>query len=224
MSARSRFGDRVGAVVRVLVGKTIVEQDEHALDRLRSSYARVVVDVGTGDGRFVLRGAREEPEALFVGIDAVGDNMVATAQKARKKAAKGGASNTLFVVSAIEQLPKVFDGWADALHVGYPWGSLLRAFVAPDQDVLERIVRIAKPGAEISVRLNQSVFEDSEYMTRLELPPFEPSRLAATLGAVGFEVESAEVLAGDSGDRTTWERRLVAGSHRKTYAIRGVRG
>ncbi len=223
MSVPSLFGEGERAVVRVLVGKTIVEQDAPALARLRETYARVVVDIGTGDGRFVLRGAREEPDALYVGVDAVADNMVATAQKARKKPAKGGASNTLFVVSAIEQLPDVFDGWADALHVGYPWGSLLRAFVAPDPEVLERIVRIAKPGAQIFVRLNQSVFDDGEYMTRLELPPFDPTRLAATLGSVGFEVESAEVLAGDVGERTTWERRLVAGSHRKTYAIRGVR-
>ncbi|MEQ8280336.1 MAG: methyltransferase domain-containing protein [Deltaproteobacteria bacterium] len=210
-------------MVRVLVGKTIVEQDGPALERLRADYARVVMDVGTGDGRFVLRGARDDSDALHIGIDAVGDNMVATAQKARKKPGKGGAPNAMFVVSAIEQLPEVFDGWADALHVGYPWGSLLRAFVAPDRDVLDRIVRLAKPGGAIFVRLNQSVFDDAEYMTRLELPPFDPSRLGEALVDVGFEVQSAEVLAGDSGERTTWERRLVAGSHRRTYAIKGVR-
>lgn len=210
-------------MVRILVGKTIVEQEAEALERLRAPYGRVVIDLGTGDGRFALRGAREEPESLYLAIDAVADNMIPTAQKARKKPGKGGAPNALFVVSSIEQLPPVFDGWADELHVGYPWGSLLAAFVEPDVALLTRIFALARPGAAVHIRLNYSVFEDAEYMTRLELPPFDAERSLDALRAAGLSIGVAEIIAGDSGERSTWERRLVAGSHRKTYRVEAVR-
>lgn len=203
--------------MRILVGKNVVETDGEALTRLVDDHDRVVIDVGTGDGRFVLRGAQEHPKTLYVGFDPVADNMIPTAQKARKKPAKGGVQNALFVVSSLEQLPDDLNGLADEVHVGYPWGSLLAAFVEPRSEWLARIYKLAKPGAPVHVRLNQSVFDDEPYMGRLGLPTFDRERLLTALRELGT-VENVELVAGGT-EHSSWERKLVAGSNRKTLVI-----
>ena len=54
---------------------------------------------------------------------------VPTAAQARRKPARGGAPNALFIVAAAEALPEPLTGIADEITINYPWGSLLRIVV-----------------------------------------------------------------------------------------------
>src|SRR4029077_6174969 len=90
--------------------------------------------------------ARRRPDALVVGVDAGPDAMRSTAQRAARKPAKGGVPNALFVWAAVEELPAELTDVTE-VHALMPWGSLLRALVAPDERVLRDVARRCRPGA-----------------------------------------------------------------------------
>jgi len=189
----------------------------------RSSFTNVLIDVGTGDGRFVYHHAGAHPDVLAIGIDAVREQMREVSAKASRKSARGGLRNCMFIEAAVESLPVELTGIADQLTVNYPWGSLLAAFLLPNTAILQGIVRLAKPGATLNVLLNYSVFEDKSYMERLNLPHFDETDLTARvrplLREIGIEITSNSVYCGQPPQWTSWGKRLVAGSSRKTMAI-----
>ena len=60
------------------------------------------IDLGTGDGRYVLRAAAEQPNTLVIGLDA---SAAAMAAASRKAARRGALPNALFTVAAAEHPP-----------------------------------------------------------------------------------------------------------------------
>ena len=189
----------------------------------------VIVDLGTGDGRFVLRLARARRDALVVGVDAIAEPMSGSASRAARKPTRGGASNALFVVADALAPPAALAGRAALVTVNYPWGSLLRAVGEPDAPGLAAIAGLLRPGGRAVALLNASASEDSSYAERLELPPLDEEHVGGSLvpgwRAAGLAVEDARVL--DPGEepphRTTWGQRLVRGSRRETLLISAVR-
>ena len=184
------------------------------------------VDLGTGDGKFVLRSARADPDRLHVGVDALEEQMADSIRRAAAKPARGGVPNARFVVAdATAPLPELA-GRASLVTVNYPWGSLLRALAAPD---LGPIPGLLAPGGRIVALLNASTSEDSAYAEKLELPPLDDEHLHGTLipgwEAAGLEVDEARFLAPgeDPPHRTSWGQRLVRGSGRETLLVSAVR-
>jgi 16S rRNA (adenine(1408)-N(1))-methyltransferase len=200
------------------------------LDRARlDSAAEVVIDLGTGDGRFVLRTARARPGALVIGVDALAEPMEASASRAARKPARGGAANAWFVAADAVAPPAALAGRATLVTVNYPWGSLLRAVAAPEAEGLGAVAGLVRPGGRLLALLNASAAEDSAYAERLDLPPLDGEHLRESLvpgwTAAGLEVVEARLL--DPGEepphRTSWGQRLVRGSGRDTLLVSAVR-
>jgi len=215
----------MAAFDRVL-GKKTAPLDGAALADLVDAYQAVSIDVGTGEGKYVLDAARAAPDTLCIGIDAVAENMAKSARTAGANPRKGGLANALFVRGAAERLPGPFEGLADMLSVHYPWGSLMRIVAEPAAEHLARLRAVCKPGAGLSVLLNQSVFEDRDYLERLGMAditdPATSDALFDAYMAAGFRIDSREMIHGDPPVRTAWGRHLVRGSARKTLALAGV--
>lgn len=211
--------------MKILRGKDLETPDPRALGQLRAAYRRCLVDVGTGDARFPYRWAREHPGDLAVGLDPVTAGFAKLAIKARRKPAKGGAPNLLLAAATVEDLPGPFRGWADQVTVNFPWGSLLRAVIQPLPATLEKLAALGRPGAEITLLLNTSIFSDADYAQRLGMPPLSEERarreLAPTYRGCGIELGKIEPLAGSVPHRTTWGQRLVVGSSRSTLMLVG---
>lgn len=188
---------------------------------------RVVVDLGTGDGTMVLDSARSHPTALFIGIDAVAENMREASRRAAGKPQKGGASNCLFLVASVESLPPSLSGFANEVTINYPWGSLLNGVVKPDLSVLESIAGLLRSGGRLLMVLNYSVFAQEAYRERLGLPPLDTlavdDRFRGQYYCARLEIIRREHFTGDPPFRTTWGRRLVRGSHRASLLIEAVR-
>src|SRR6185295_10593129 len=100
----------------------------------------VIIDIGTGDGRFVYQSARRNPNKFYIGIDPNTRPLEKISEKIHRK--KGGAPNALFIQSAVEDLPAELDGVANEVHVHFPWGSLLRAVASGDIEVMRNLRRI----------------------------------------------------------------------------------
>lgn len=212
----------VGAFERV-IGKRSIPVDPVWLAEHSRRYGSVELDIGTGDGRYVLDAARADPERLVIGVDAVAGNMVESARKASASTRKGGLENAVFFRGAAEQLPGPFADLADWVTINYPWGSLMRIVAEPDTDALRGIRASCKFGAGLRILLNYTVISDRPYLERLGLgalvdPVDNPSLSSAYEGA-GFVVEGCQVFAGDPPVRTRWGRQLVRGAARQTLSI-----
>jgi 16S rRNA (adenine(1408)-N(1))-methyltransferase len=216
-------------LLRVGTGKETFRLDDDEFESLAREYADVVIDLGTGDGRFVLRTARERPQSLVVGIDPVHDAMAGVARRASAKPSRGGVPNALFLVASAEALPPALSSKASMVTVNFPWGSLLRTLVLPDPGGLRVVVGLLEPGGCLIALLNASVTDDRDYGERLGLPPLEGAHIDQRLvpgwqesgldGVSWHRLEPHE----EPPHHTTLCRRLVRGSSRSTIVVEGIR-
>src|SRR5688500_19150299 len=75
----------------------------------------VVMDIGTGDGRYVSAAARANPNKFYIGIDANAKPLEKISMRATRKVKKGGLPKAMFVQDDVEDLPAEFDATADEL-------------------------------------------------------------------------------------------------------------
>jgi ubiquinone/menaquinone biosynthesis C-methylase UbiE len=157
------------------------------------------VDVGAGDGRFAIETARAEPRTLAIALDASTDKLVDGSRTATRRR----LPNMLFVVSAIEQLPRELEQVADEATVHFPWGALLRGLACGDGPVLEPLARIAKPGGTLRLVLQS----DEVAVAALEGRGFH---------LVHRHVASAAEIA---ATRSSWAKRLGIGPARPAFVF-----
>jgi 16S rRNA (adenine(1408)-N(1))-methyltransferase len=212
--------------MRRVVGKATHALAASEFQDLRGGYAELVVDVGTGDGKHVLALARARPEALVVGLDAGPDAMRRTAARAAAKPARGGTPNALFVWAAVEQWPDELDGVTE-VHSLMPWGSLLRALVRPEIDVLSTVASHCRPGTPFLVTLNLHAWrppvpEVGE--TPEPTPQSAMADLAPAYAEAGWALRSADYLDATqiAALGTSWTKRL--NSSREALDVLALRG
>jgi 16S rRNA (adenine(1408)-N(1))-methyltransferase len=163
-------------------------------------FERTVLDVGTGDGRWLYRQARAHPGWACIGIDANPDRMREVSFRAGRKPARGGVRNLLFVRASVDALPQALHGVADEIYILYPWGSLLDAVWTPRAEALSAIGSLAKPGGRLEVRVNPSAV-----VHRTANVP----ALVAGYAAGGIRLR--EVRIEETPPPTSWARRLANG-------------
>lgn len=93
-------------------GKTSAEVDVNKLTASVAGYGDMLVDVGTGDGRYVLHVARASPTWFAVGVDACRDNL--------RKASRKAPSNALYVIANALTLPGELSGMASKVTINFP--------------------------------------------------------------------------------------------------------
>jgi len=212
--------------VRQVVGKSTINLDAVDVAALRGQFpGGMVVDLGTGDGKHVLAVARRRPDALIVGLDAGPDAMRKTAARAAAKPARGGVPNAVFVWAAVEDLPAELTDVTE-VHCLMPWGSLLRAFVEPNEHVLRGVAERCRSGADFLLTLNLHAWRPPvpEVGDTPEPTPDSVAELAATYAAAGWRIDSADYLdaAGIAELGTSWTKRL--GSSRSELDVLALRG
>ena len=184
------------------------------------------MDIGTGDGRFVSAAARANPNKFYIGIDANAKPLEKISMKATRKSSKGGLANVLFIQAAVENLPAELDAAADEIHIHFPWGSLLRAVLAGDENVLRALRRICAPECLVEIIVGIDEERDKSEIVRLELPKLSSDYLENVLlpkyAVAGFRVLESGTLNSSEWSKleTSWARKLQGGANRKvTYLI-----
>lgn len=213
-----------------VVGKGRVREMPAAeLDELRAAADRIVVDVGTGDGRMVHALAPAHPGWLVVGLDALDEPMGEIAHKAGRKRARGGRPNVVLLRASVEALPVELCGIADDVRVVLPWGRLLEGIVCPDDVVPRGIASLCKPGATVSITLNGEIWVDSTPLRFRDLPAPTPEHVtdvvAPAFASAGIDLAPARWLSAEETRAlpSTWARKLGHGrSHPRYLHLDGV--
>jgi predicted RNA methylase len=185
----------------------------------------IIIDIGTGDGRFVYRSARQNPKKFYIGIDANPRPLEKISEKIHRKPSKGGLPNVIFIQSAVEDLPSELDGIADEVHVHFPWGSLLGALATGDRVVLDNLRRICSTDAALEVVIGLDTVRDVAEIERLGLQDISityiDSILVPNYRDAGFEIVEKGLISASEWPalETSWAKRLATSVNRPLVYI-----
>jgi hypothetical protein len=139
--------------VLYILGKHTYPLDDLTLQHKREPYPQTWVDVGSGDGRFVIHSARAKPGIFVIGVDACRENLESVSRKA--------PPNALFLIANALSLPEEIHHLASRLTIHFPWGSLLSGLLHADPGLMRGLSAVASPGARLDVLLNAGAMAEA---------------------------------------------------------------
>ena len=164
--------------------------------------------------------AAAQADRLVVGVDASAAAMAVASRRAGATPRRGELPNALFVVAAVEALPRELDGVADLVTVHFPWGSLLRGLLGADLATMAALTRVMRPGATLSMLLSSTARDRGAGVEPIQERALHA--LAAAYGRHGLTVTEARpaTSADVAAARSTWGKRLGAGVQRPAWLLR----
>jgi 16S rRNA (adenine(1408)-N(1))-methyltransferase len=213
-------------MLRQILSKQIIIQDQAWWDGLRVGYSEIVLDLGCGDGGWAYQYAKNHPEALVVGIDSDAVSFEKISHKASRKPAKGGLPNVVFFQAAAESLPAELSEQFNRIFINFPWGSLLAGVVRSEELVMDELARVAAPQAELNIFTTYESAYEPETIEKLELPALESLDVRA-FGAAwlqhGWELQSLQEIDEAAAPPTSWWKAISHQRKRKVFCAQLVR-
>jgi hypothetical protein len=180
-------------------------------DRLKN-YDLILLDLGTGDGRYARALAAKHPGWFVIGLDSCRENL--------REHSQVKLGNLLFVIASAQELPQELTGLASHLTVNFPWGSLLESLLSGDPSLLCGLKSVSRARAALDLRLNGGAL--AEAGKTLETGT---DRIYYNLLQAGWQIEPPVMM--DSGALkkfpSTWAKRLAFGRDPRAMMLSGQR-
>ena len=179
------------------------------------------IDIGTGTGQAVLRRARLNPNELVIGVDADALAMADASRRAAARPLRGGLSNALFLAAAAEHLPGPLARTADHVTIALPWGSLLRALLTPDMDLIHRLSALLRATGELEILVSATGRDAAAANITLKSGA-DAVRLAVPFESAGLQVVECRLATESDINRLSsrWGRRLGIPARRQAWLFR----
>jgi 16S rRNA (adenine(1408)-N(1))-methyltransferase len=194
-------------------GRMSHDLDLNGLKARLTNYNRLVLDLGTGDGRYVRTLARSHPGWFVVGVDACRENL--------REHSRARLANMLFVIANAQELPCEFSGLFSHVTINFPWGSLLEGLLAAEPGLMSGLTSVARPEAQVEIHLNGGAL--AEAGTSLKAGA---EAICENMNCHGWKL----IKPCPMDDRTlrsfptTWARRLAHGRDPRAISLAGRRG
>jgi len=205
----------------VVLGNKRVEMSRENFEKTLEKYKSVELDIGTGDGRFVYKNAIINSSTLFVGIDPAEKQLEIYSKKAVRKK----LTNTLFVISSVENIPSELFGTATKIHITLPWGTLLENIVKPNDKFLQTLKNLLGKTGDLEIIFGYIPELEPSETKRLSLPDIDENFIKISV-IQAFEdfnfhlVNMNELSKKDVGNlETTWAKKLRFGRDRRIYKL-----
>ena len=193
-------------------GRRSFALDLNGLKNRLANHNRVVLDLGTGDGRYARTLADGHPDWFVFGLDACRENLHEHSRATRQ--------NLLFVIASAQELPNELNGLASHISINFPWGSLLESLLAGDALLLRGLERISGLTASIDLRLNGGALVEAG--TTLEAGAHT---IHSHLLQAGWQVRTPALMDGRSlrNFPSTWAKRLAFGRDPRALVLSAKR-
>lgn len=191
-------------------GRKSLEIDLKEWQDQLANYKHIVLDLGTGDGRYARTLAEKHPDHFVIGLDACRENL--------REHSQAKLPNLLFVIAAAQELPCELENLISHITINFPWRSLLQSLLSGDARFLGGIKAISRPKALLTLRLNAGAL--AEAGKTLEAGT---DRIYYNLLQAGWKIEHP-VMIDASVLRTfpsTWAKRLAFGRDPQAMVLRG---
>lgn len=198
--------------MEVIRGRTSLTLDWNGLKERLERYHHAVLDLGTGDGRYVRFLAGSDPDRFVVGVDACRENL--------REHSRVKLPNMLFVIACARQLPGEFTGLFAQVTINFPWGSLLEDLLDGSPALMHGLRIVSRPAAQIEIRLNGGALVQAG--TSLEAGT---ALIQQNLGRHGWALQSPRTLDGGALKNfpTSWAKRLAYGRDPRAVLLSGRR-
>lgn len=195
----------------------IQEISQTEFNEIKNKYSKVILDIGTGDGRQVFKTSKQNLNTLVVGLEPNQKQFEEFAKKANREKLK----NILWVVGSIELFPKEFYGVCDEVLVYYPWGTLLAGVVKTESLILEKISKCIKTEGQLRIILGYDTDLEPTESQRLELENIDLEKIVKELAKFNLKNTEIQKLTKDEmlEIETTWSKRLAFGKNREIFRL-----
>jgi hypothetical protein len=191
-------------------GRRSLELDSNGFKNQSAGYTRILVDLGTGDGRYVKYTAENDPRSFVIGLDACRENLH---EHSRVK-----LQNMLFIIASAHEIPPELNGLASHITINFPWGSLLESLLTGDERLISGLAATSRPITSFEIRLNEGALIQAG--RSLETGA---KKIYNNLVRVGWEFEPPMTMNATAlrAFPSTWARRLAFGPNPRAMVLSG---
>jgi 16S rRNA (adenine(1408)-N(1))-methyltransferase len=191
-------------------GRKSLEIDFNGFKERLANYNRIILDLGTGNGRYVRHLAKKHPDWFVIGVDSCRENL--------REHSQAKLQNMLFVIASAQQLPRELNGLVSHITINFPWGNLLESLLAGDPMLMRGLESISRLEASVDLHLNGGAL--AEVGTTLEAGA---EKIYNNFLQAGWQIQTpvmmnAEVLRSFP---STWAKRLAFGRDPRAMSISG---
>lgn len=191
-------------------GKTSLDMDLTELKNRITNYNRIILDLGTGDGRYVHHLAQRNPHSFIIGIDSCRENL--------REYSRAKLPNMLFVIANAQCLPCELNGLISHITINFPWGSLLESLLTSNSKLMCGLESISSSAASIDLHLNSGALNEAGWS-------FENGavQIHSNLLYAGWQVDAPVSIDNVTLRKypTTWSRRIAVGRDPRAVSISG---
>ena len=189
-------------------GRKSLDLDIHEWRAQLTSYKQILLDLGTGDGRYARTIAQAHPRWFIIGVDTCRENL--------REHSQTKLQNVLFVIAQAQELPGELEGLISHITINFPWGSLLQSLLAGDPRLMCGLKSISRAGASLEVRLNGGAL--AEAGKTLEAGT---DRIFYNLAGTGWQVKHPLLMDASALKNfpSTWAKRLAFGRERRAMML-----
>ena len=191
-------------------GKTSLALDFNGWKKKLTNYEQIVLDLGTGDGRYARTLAERHPRWFIIGLDSCRENL--------REHSRSKSGNLLFVIASAQDLPRELDGLISHITINFPWGSLLESLLTDDSKLMHGLKAISQTSASLKLRLNGGAL--AEAGKTLEAGT---DRIYFNLLRAGWQLEHPVTMDACALKTfpSTWAKRLAFGRDPRAMMISG---
>ncbi len=196
--------------------------------KIDPSFKSVIVDLGCGDGKQTYKQAYNNPGIFYIGIDANYKGLEEVSRKARRKLAKGGLRNIVFIHGVAENLPKELESVADEVQINFPWGSLLEGFINLDNNIISNIAIVAKNNGMLKVVTTYDEKYEEKFKSERDLPELNEKYLNSDFKKeilkYGIKITEVKKLTEEEKEliESPWGKKILSKRNRDVFYIVGI--
>ena len=132
--------------MEIIRGKASLDLDLTELKERLTTYNRITLDLGTGDGKFAFCHAGKFPNHFVIGVDSCRENL--------REYSRAKLPNLLYIIASAQNLPQELNGLVSHVTINFPWGSLLESLLIGDSKLMSGLASISRSITTVEIRLN----------------------------------------------------------------------
>ena len=191
-------------------GKTSHTMDLTDFNARLANYNCIMLDLGTGDGKFALSYAEAFPSRFVIGMDTCRENL--------HEHSRAKLPNLLYIIANAQSLPHELHGLVSHITINFPWGSLLQSLLAGDSMLLGGLEAVANSSTTVDIRLNGGAFAEQGWSLE-----DGTERIFDNLTLAGWRIRKPEMMDSRAlrAFPSTWAKRLAFGRDPRAIQLSG---
>ena len=196
--------------MEIIRGKASLDLDLTELKERLTTYNRITLDLGTGDGKFAFCHAGKFPNHFVIGADSCRENL--------REYSRAKLPNLLYVIASAQNLPHELSGVISHITINFPWGSLLESLLTCDPMLMRGLEAVSSSIVSVDVRLNGGALTEAGWTLEAGAEKIYTNLLQA-----GWQVHVPALMNANAlrSFPSTWAKRLAFGRDPRAIQLSG---